>query len=117
MPRKVIRAALAHCSPHQSRFDGIERVYKEVVIRWRKCIVRAKSGTSLERETRRTRNTTLYQCFVSCGPLCGLKVEGERKTHHRRLFNIQTKPSIHPIVVSPLNAFQLRTRSNEKAVP
>lgn len=39
------------------------------------------------------------------------------KTHVSKLFNIHTNPKIHPMVVSPLNASQFRTRSSEKAVP
>lgn len=39
------------------------------------------------------------------------------KTHLRKLFNIHTNPNIHPTVVSPLNASQLRTKSTENAVP
>ena len=78
-------------------------------------MVRAKSGMSFEREMRRRRKITLYgskyvsKCFSLC--LFG------GKTHVSKLFNIHTNPKIHPMVVSPLKASQLRTRSSENAVP
>lgn len=59
MPRDVIIAALANCRAHQRRFAGRECEYKIVAIRCRKWIVRAKSGTSFERETKRRRKITL----------------------------------------------------------
>lgn len=40
-----------------------------------------------------------------------------RKITPSKLFNIHTSPSIHPIVVSPLNASQLKTKSSENPVP
>lgn len=59
MPKNVMNAALAPCRPHQSQFAGTECVYKVVAMRWRKCRVRAKSGISLDRATRRRRNIAL----------------------------------------------------------
>lgn len=41
----------------------------------------------------------------------------EREEYQSKLFNIHTNPNIHPMVVSPLNASQFNTRSNENAVP
>ena len=55
-----MRAALAHCRPHQSKFEGMEWVYSDVAMRWTKWMVRAKSGMSLEREMTRSRNITLW---------------------------------------------------------
>ncbi len=40
--------ALPACNPHQSRFVGIVRVYRDVIIRCRKWSVNAKSETSLD---------------------------------------------------------------------
>lgn len=54
-----MRAALAHCRPHQRMFVGMEWEYKDEAMRCRKWIVRAKSGMSLERDTRRRRKMTL----------------------------------------------------------
>lgn len=57
-------AALENCNPHQSRFDGRERVYRIVATRWRKWMVRAKSGTNLDRETKIRRKITLDTTIV-----------------------------------------------------
>lgn len=69
MPKNVMNAALAPCRPHQSQFAGTECVYKVVAMRWRKCRVRAKSGISLDRATRRRRNIALVVHFLlECVP-------------------------------------------------
>jgi len=94
MPKNVISAELANWRPHQSRFVGTERVYKATITTWMEWVVRAKSGTSLERVTMRRRNMA-----------------------QRKLFNIQTSPRSHPIVVSPLRLSQLKIKLGEKAVP
>lgn len=46
-------------------------------------------------------------------------IEGkdQGQEYQSKLFNIHTNPRIHPMVVSPLNASQFNTRSNENAVP
>ena len=59
IPKAYIRASLEACNPHQRRFVGMLREYSELTMRCRKCIVREKSRTSFERETRSKRNITL----------------------------------------------------------
>lgn len=54
-----MRAVLAAWRPHHVNDVGIERVYRDVMRRWRRWIVQAKSGTSLERAMRRRRYITL----------------------------------------------------------
>lgn len=58
-PSETIKAALAICNAHQRRFVGSVRVYRDVTIRWTKCIVNAKSGINFEREMRKRRGITL----------------------------------------------------------
>jgi len=62
--------------------------------RWMKWRVRVKSGTSFERAMRRRMKTT-----------------------HIRLLSIQTSPSVHPTVVSPLRLRQLSNRSRLTSFP
>lgn len=69
-------------------------MYKVVAMRWRKWIVKAKSGTSFERDTKTSRNMTLI-----------------------KQFNIHTNPNIHPMVVSPRRESQPKTRSSENGAP
>jgi hypothetical protein len=64
-PSEVIIPALAIWRVHQSQFVGRECEYKEVTRRWMKWRVRAKSGTSFEREIKRRREITL-QCKNPC---------------------------------------------------
>jgi len=58
-PRLVIMPALAICSPHHSQFRGIECEYKDVIMKWMKWSVRAKSGTSLLRDIKKRIAITL----------------------------------------------------------
>jgi hypothetical protein len=46
----------------------MERVYRDVMRRWRRWMVQAKSGTSLERAMRRRRYITLAVSKVSEWP-------------------------------------------------
>lgn len=41
------------------------------------------------------------------------QIQKDRPTHLKKLFNIHTNPSIHPIVVSPRRLSQLKIRANE----
>ena len=80
-----MRAALAHCRPHQSKFEGMEWVYSDVAMRWTKWMVRAKSGMSFERETRRRRNITLQSVRE-----LGISYGGET---HRIAFRLNDNPN------------------------
>jgi hypothetical protein len=82
-----------------------------------KCIVRAKSGTNFERETMRSRKMILETGTRSQRQCLDKKKGMVEFPHQRKLFNIHTRPSIHPIVVSPRKLFQLKMRSREKTVP
>ena len=59
IPRAYKRASLDAWSAHQRRLVGKEREYREVTMRCRKCIVREKSRTNFERETRSRRYIVL----------------------------------------------------------
>lgn len=92
--------------------------------RWMKCSVRAKSGTSFEREMRRRMEITLF--FFILTPHKVIDQERPRKDREQRRkeeaypnkeFKSHTSPSIHPTVVSPLRLRQLSTRSKLKCFP
>lgn len=96
-------------------------------MRWMKCNVKAKSGTSLEREMKKRIDMTLFphisiipnQYFIPRPRISARYRRNKRKgkTNPIKLFNIQTNPNIHPTVVSPLNALQLNTKSKLKCFP
>lgn len=59
MPRLIINPAEKICKTHQANVEGIERVYKAVMTRLMKWMVKAKSGTNFERAMRRRMGITL----------------------------------------------------------
>ena len=95
-------------------------MYKVVVMRWRKWIVRAKSGTSFERDTKTSRNMTLS---IPEGDhnqqLIGILLitSYQWTTHLIKQFSNHTNPNIHPMVVSPRRESQPKTRSSENGAP
>jgi len=93
-PSEVMMVALHICSAHQNKLAGMAWVYKEVTIKWIKCTVRAKSRTSLERAMR-----------------------SSMKMAQARLFSTQTRPRVHPIVVSPRRLCQPNKRSVLTSLP
>lgn len=64
--------ALHIWSIHHRRLAGTACEYNEVVMRWMKCMVRAKSSTSFDRAIKRTIKMTLSQ--VSFAHEVSLKV-------------------------------------------
>ena len=75
-------------------------------------MVSAKSGTSFERETRSKRGMTLLgicQRFVY--------LKGSRSVYLMNPTSNQTRPSVHPIVLSPRILFQSKMRLRENFWP
>lgn len=92
-----------------------------------KWSVRAKSGTSLLRATKKRIDITLrfpVRILISHSSKACAKVhDGEREegkgreAYPNKEFNNHTKPNIQPTVVSPLKLRQLSTRSMLKLLP
>lgn len=78
------------------------------MIRWMKWMVRAKSGTSLERAIRRRIGITLHQSII-CQRDEIPKAQGkgwDGATHVKRLPSNQQRARVQPVVTSPLSSRQ-----------
>jgi hypothetical protein len=73
--------------------------------------VTAKSGTSFERDTRRSRKITLVTVRVM------VIHTGKRVPYPTKLFSNHTNPRVHPIVLSPRMLCQLKIKSIENFLP
>lgn len=75
-------------------------------MRWMKCMVNAKSRTSLDRAMRISMKTALSirQRIHDTGVRAW-------EAYHVRLFRTQTSPRVQPTVVSPRRLCQLNNRS------
>lgn len=88
----------------------MERVYTVVVIRLMRWIVRAKSGTSLERAMSRRIGTTLGSVRQV---LTREDYDLWDNTNVIRLSSIQQRPNVHPVVTSARRLCQSNNRPAE----